>query len=216
MTLKFILGKASRDGRKKLIDEVDQVLQTDTASQAYYIAPNHIKFQSELTVLDTLRKRHGKNEVTYAQSQLQVFSFSRLAWYFMKNEPIYQVPRLSRAGVGMLIDRIILEHQDELTVFNGEQTQTGFIQQLASQFDELQKGRISAENFETMTQEVNGDETSTIDLTAKMHDLSIIYTAFEEEMLGNYVDNNALMRALCEFLDKQDLSQMSFFDSFSS
>ncbi|GAB5052045.1 PD-(D/E)XK nuclease family protein [Pediococcus ethanolidurans] len=217
MTLKFILGKASRDGRKKLIDEVDQVLQTDTASQAYYIVPNHIKFQSELTVLDTLRKRHGKNEVTYAQSQLQVFSFSRLAWYFMKNEPIYQVPRLSRAGVGMLIDRIILEHQDELTVFNGEQTQTGFIQQLASQFDELQKGRISAEDFETMTQEVNGDETSTIDLTAKMHDLSIIYTAFEEEMLGNYVDNNALMRALCEFLDKQDLSQMSFFfDSFSS
>lgn len=217
MTLKFILGKASRDQRQAMIDEVGQVLEADSESQVYYIVPNHIKFQSELTVLNALRKKHNGNEATYAQNQLQVFSFSRLAWYFMKNEPIYQVPRLSKAGIGMLIDRIILEHQDELTVFNGEQTQTGFIQQLASQFDELQKGRITAEDFETLTQKVNADENSTIDLTAKMHDLAIIYTAFEEEMLGNYVDSNTLMEALCEYLAEQDLSHMMFlFDSFSS
>ena len=138
MTLKFILGKASRNQRQTMIEQVDQVLSKDLQTQVYYIVPNHIKFQSELTVLNTLRKRNSENKSTYAQSQLQVFSFSRLAWYFMKNESIYQVPRLSKAGVGMLIDRIILEHQDELTVFNGEQTQPGFIQQLASQFDELQ------------------------------------------------------------------------------
>ena len=68
-----------------------------------------------------------------------------------------------------------------------------------------------------MTQKVNADENSTIDLTAKMHDLAIIYTAFEEEMLGNYVDSNTLMEALCEYLAEQDLSHMVFlFDSFSS
>jgi len=217
MTLKFILGKASRNQRQTMIEQVDQVLSKDLQTQVYYIVPNHIKFQSELTVLNTLRKRNSENKSTYAQSQLQVFSFSRLAWYFMKNEPIYQVPRLSKAGVGMLIDRIILEHQDELTVFNGEQTQPGFIQQLASQFDELQKGRISAEDLAKLTDEVNGDENSTVDLTAKMHDLSIIYTAFEEEMLGNYVDSNTLMQALCEYLATQDLSHMVFFfESFSS
>ncbi|WP_412989282.1 PD-(D/E)XK nuclease family protein [Pediococcus siamensis] len=217
MTVKFILGKASRDSRQTMINEVDRVLQEGTKTRLYYIVPNHIKFQSELTVLNALRARHQGSATTYAQNQLQVFSFSRLAWYFMKNEPVYQIPRLSKAGVGMLIDRIILEHQDELTVFNGEQTQTGFIQQLASQFDELQKGRISAEDFEKMTQEINGNEDATIDLTAKMHDLAIIYTAFEEEMLGNYVDSNTLMRALCEYLAEQDLSQMVFFlDGFST
>ncbi|GEA92880.1 ATP-dependent helicase/deoxyribonuclease subunit B [Pediococcus damnosus] len=217
MTLKFILGKASRDGQGAMIDQVDQVLSENSQNRVYYIVPNHVKFQSELTVLNELRKRHSQNSHTYAQNQLQVFSFSRLAWYFMKNEPIYQVPRLSKAGVAMLIDRIILEHQDELTVFNGEQTQPGFIQQLASQFDELQKGRISAEDLVNLTDEVNSNENSTVDLTAKMHDLSIIYTAFEEEMLGNYVDSNTLIQALCEYLATQDLSQMVFFfDSFSS
>ncbi len=217
MALKFVLGKASRDERQTMIDEVDKTLQDEKISQVYYLVPNHIKFQSELTVLNALRKQHRQNETTYAQSALQVFSFSRLAWYFMKNEPVYQIPRLSKAGIGMLIDRIILEHQEELTVFNGEQTQPGFIQQLASQFNELQKGQITAEDFETMAQEIRTDENATVDLTAKMHDLAIIYTAFEEEMLGNYVDNNTLMRALCEYLDSQDLSQTAFFlDGFSS
>ena len=96
MTLKFFLGKGSRDQGQAMIDEVGQVLEADSESQVYYIVPNHIKFQSELTVLNALRKKHNGNEATYAQNQLQVFSFSRLAWYFMKNEPIYQVPRYPR------------------------------------------------------------------------------------------------------------------------
>ena len=39
------------------------------------------------------------------------------------------------------------------------------------------------------------------DLQAKLHDLMIIYEAFETQMLGKYVENTDLLNQLADYLD---------------
>ena len=79
MSLQFILGKASDDHFSKVVDNLHKTSE-DREIKSFYIVPNNVKFESEL---NTLKKLNAKNAATYAQNQAQVFSFSRLIWYFL-------------------------------------------------------------------------------------------------------------------------------------
>ncbi len=85
MSLKFVLGTAAKDHQASLLEQIKTISQTDPQAKIYYIVPNHIKFATEVSVLDHLRKSSGQDIL--AATDIQVLSFSRLAWYFMKNEP---------------------------------------------------------------------------------------------------------------------------------
>ena len=68
--------------------------------------------------------------------------------------PAYQIPRISSAGSNMMIYRILRDLKDELQVFSGEESQPGFITQLAKQMTELQNGCIMPEDVMQMAEKL--------------------------------------------------------------
>ncbi len=56
MSLKFVLGTAAKDHQASLLEQIKTISQTDPQAKIYYIVPNHIKFATEVSVLDHLRK----------------------------------------------------------------------------------------------------------------------------------------------------------------
>ena len=109
-----MLSTAAKDHQASLLEQIKTISQTDPQAKIYYIVPNHIKFATEVSVLDHLRKVVAR---TYWLLRTSSPIFSRLAWYFMKNEPNYQLPRLSAAGANMLVHKILRTKNDELTIF---------------------------------------------------------------------------------------------------
>ncbi|WP_045807298.1 PD-(D/E)XK nuclease family protein [Levilactobacillus spicheri] len=209
MSLQFVLGSAGMDHRRPLVDALAQQVQQHPDDQGYYLVPNHIKFETEVDVLAALKAQLAADQPLFAQTQVQVFSFTRLAWFFMKNEPIYQLPRISPAGLNMLIYQIIQSHADELTIFRGEVTRPGFISQLTAQLSEFRVGQVTAADLTTAIDQL---APSNADLQAKLHDLLIIYEAFETQMAGKYVANTDLLNQLADFLTTQvDLSHAHFY-----
>ncbi|PWG00561.1 PD-(D/E)XK nuclease family protein [Levilactobacillus bambusae] len=209
MSLEFVLGAASLDHRSVLVDELATELTEHPNDQFYYLVPNHIKFESEVAILSQLKHQLAPDQALFAQTQVQVFSMSRLAWYFMKNEPVYQVPRLSTAGTNMLLYQIIKAHQAELTVFRGEVERPGFLTQLTQQLGQLKVGRITAADLVDV---VNGmDDDNPAALQGKLHDLLIIYQAFEEATTGQFIDNADILNQLTRFLITEDLSHAHFY-----
>ncbi|MCF7522801.1 hypothetical protein L3X07_04410 [Levilactobacillus brevis] len=176
--------------------------------QSYYLVPNHIKFETEVDVLSALKEQIAPEQALFAQTQVQVFSFTRLAWFFMKNEPIYQLPRISPAGLNMLIYQIIQTHADELTIFRGEVDRPGFVSQLATQLAEFKVGQVTAADLMSAIEQL---DTTNTDLQAKLHDLMIIYEAFETQMMGKFVENTDLLNQLATYLERQvDLQRCPF------
>ncbi|KRM95530.1 ATP-dependent helicase deoxyribonuclease subunit B [Liquorilactobacillus aquaticus DSM 21051] len=211
MSLGFILGKASRDHQKKMVEEIALLKKKDPQGQFFYLVPNHIKFASEIRALKMLRSMEQPGEPLFAETNVQVFSFTRLAWFFLKNTAFYQIPRLSKAGLNMVVQNILRMHQDELTVFKGEQTQLGFVSQLVSQLTELRNGCVSSTDLTEIATSLKKRGDTMVDLQAKIHDLQIIYQAFEQATLGKYNESADLLDEMSRYLAKQDLEHSYFF-----
>ena len=111
MALELLFGRASSDHELALLERVQATLAADDQAEIFYVVPNHIKFETEIQVLNrlaTLQDRHG---AAVAVPNVQVFSLSRLAWYYMQNDPIYRQANLSATGMTMLVQSLLREHQ---------------------------------------------------------------------------------------------------------
>ena len=54
MTLQFVLGRAGVDHQSKMIDILRQQKSDNPHDQFFYLVPNHIKFESEVSILKQL------------------------------------------------------------------------------------------------------------------------------------------------------------------
>ncbi|MEN3252871.1 PD-(D/E)XK nuclease family protein [Fructilactobacillus sanfranciscensis] len=210
MSLQFILGKASDDHFSKVVDNLHKTSE-DREIKSFYIVPNNVKFESEL---NTLKKLNAKNAATYAQNQAQVFSFSRLIWYFLNGEADYQLPQLSQTAINMIIYQIIEDHEEQLTIYRGEGKQAGFIQQIANQISELQQGNLSPDDLDRLA-ELDANQINP-ELRSKLHDISLIYREFVQQTDGKYTYNGANFELLREYLAKlpdQEISKIHFYFS---
>ncbi|ETO40511.1 ATP-dependent nuclease, subunit B [Fructilactobacillus florum 8D] len=211
MTLKFILGPGSADHAGAVIDDLQHQMAKKRTDTFFYVVPNNVKFESEL---QTLRSLNQKQQPVYAQNQLQIFSFSRLVWYFLNTKAAYQLPKLSPMAINMIIYQIIEDRRADLTVYRGEGKQAGFIQQVADQLMELQQGGISADNLAQLS-DLGADQVNP-ELHDKLHDLQIIYQEFVQRTDGQYLYQAELLELLNEYLlglDDAQISTMHFYFS---
>ena len=118
MSVQFILGEYPNQKRKELIDTMYEHLNEDTGNQILYLVPDNVKYEAETMILEQFMDKNP--EARYSgMIRLQVFSFSRLAWYFLQDQPIYQHPQLTESGLAMLMKKILQEEEQDLTIFRG-------------------------------------------------------------------------------------------------
>ncbi|PAK59555.1 ATP-dependent helicase [Lentilactobacillus kefiri] len=206
MTLQFVLGKNGLDHQEKMVEILQKQKLNHPNDQFFYLVPNHIKFESEVSILKQLS---DPNDITTAQSDVQVLSFTRLAWFFLRNTPEYQKQRISTAGINMLLYQIIVDNEDKLILFDHEIHNPGFIGQIASQITEMQAGNVLPEDLLEMLE--NSDSTITNDLRDKLHDFAIIYSQYVKQISDNYFDNHTVLNLLSEKLADIDLSGYHFY-----
>lgn len=209
MSLGFILGTAAMDHRTVLLDQLAQDMRQYPDDQFFYLVPNHIKFESEIDVMAELAKRDDHaTENGYAQSNLQVLSFSRLAWYLLRDAAAYQVPRISSTGLTMLVYQIISDHAGELQLFAGEVNHPGFVKELVGQLEQLKQANITADEFAQMAAQLQSTDPT---LIAKMHDLAIVYTQYAQSLTGQYLGNAEIYEQLVSYLTQHDMTHTHFY-----
>lgn len=212
--LGFVLGTAAKDHQAVLVDQiVDQLKTAPKGDTFFYIVPNHIKFQTEIDVLSKLRDRQGKGKTDrFAASRVQVLSFSRLAWFLLRDQPALRQARLSKIGLTMLVARVVQEHADELQLYASEAQQPGFIQKLTDQLTELANANISADDLATILKQARHDQQGSQAWLAKMHDVALIYHAYEQRVMGKFLGNSELYQQLAQYLSQNPTCKgMHFF-----
>lgn len=216
-SLGFVLGTAAVNHQQVLVDQLaDQLKAAPAEDTFFYIVPNHIKFETEISVLDGLRERqnHGSTQERFAASRVQILSFSRLAWYLLRDTPIFRRTRLSKVGTAMLTTKILQEHAGDLRLYASEIQHPGFVQKLTDQLAELQTANITADDFSTILQKAQADSQVKDNPAwlAKMHDVELIYHAYEERLQKYFLGNIDLYQQLAQYLYEQPSSKhMHFF-----
>lgn len=206
MPVQFILGEYPNQKRKQLIDHMYNHLNQEKDSRILYLVPDNVKYEAETMILEQFMSK--EEEARYSgMIRLQVFSFSRLAWYLLQDQPIYQKPQLTESGLAMLMKKILQEEEQNLSIFRGASQETGFIERLVTLFMELRNGKITPEDLLEMTNETYPDEEMTQrDFHRKMNDLSLLYQKYDENLAGAYVETEDLYKELTQYIKEQNES----------
>lgn len=117
--------------------------------------------------------------------RLDVVSFNRLAHRMVDSRRGSSRKLLNHSGTLMALQRIILEHQGQLITYGRIAGRTGFVQETEVLFKELKLSGIGPDALEAFA---SGKETPEL-LSAKLRDLSLLYSAFESWLAAGYMDD---------------------------
>lgn len=221
MSLQFVLGRAGTNKQAYVLNEMYTQLNEEKRTQLFYLVPDHIKFESEMTVLEYLKQKRAASDERYTgMIRLQVFSFSRLAWYYLQDTAIYNQPQLTETGLSMLIRKLLKENEESLTIYRGESHQAGFVEKLTALFMEMRNGRVEPEDLKQLLQSTIQEEAREGDTEQKLHDIQLLFQSFMERLVGKYIEREDIIQALIEEIPKRDLSNttvyIEHYESFSA
>ncbi|GEK90669.1 PD-(D/E)XK nuclease family protein [Alkalibacterium kapii] len=221
MSLQFILGRLHTNKKEYIYSQLVKWSQENSDSEVFYLVPDHIKFESEMNILEYIKSHTFDKSRDYAgMINLQVFSFSRLAWYYLQDTAIFSHSQLTETGLSMLIRKILREKEKELTLFRGESRQSGFVDKLTTLFMEMRNGRVDPEDLTSLFNENFNDNEFTSDLKLKLEDIQTLYERFMEELIGKYIKKEDILEALIKEVRKRDMSGthiiIEHFNSFSA
>lgn len=210
MALQFMLGRSYADKEEAMIDDIAELLYQEEDIDIYYLVPDHMKFESELNVLQCLHRHdYFKEKDYFGMIQLQVLSFSRLAWYLLQDQPIFNQVQLTDSGLSMLIQKLLIEHQDRLQIYRGEVYQQGFIHKLRDLFREFRQGQLVQEDLESIIDSLPGEDTTDQTFAQKLEEITFIYERYNEVLLGKYIEKEDVLDALKDHFD-QGLERESY------
>uniref|UniRef100_UPI002557C9F8 PD-(D/E)XK nuclease family protein n=1 Tax=Lactobacillus taiwanensis TaxID=508451 RepID=UPI002557C9F8 len=203
--INVITGRQVDNLQNEIIDQAVRSYYQDKTHDVFIIVPNHIKFTTEVRALSKLSVLTNKKQV--AVNKLHILSFSRLAWYFLKDEAIRLPQILDDAASVMLLEQIVTDYQDELKLFqNKTQITSGALKQMYEAILSVRAGNIELDNIDN---EKLNEETR-----YKIHDLQIVYDEFIERLSEKFATKDEMQLLLNEFLAKSNnLSKMDFYFS---
>lgn len=216
MGLRFILGHGNCDHQERVVDEALAWRRDGVGRKVFFLVPNYNKFTQEQELLQALKVRSGITD--FSTIDVQVFSFYRLAWYFLQQTGVLSKNTITEAGSGMLLRKTLSEMEAELTVFKSEIRKNGFIRQLLDLNTELTLGNLTpaellaAPPLELLDQLSAADAVKWQDQQEKLAEIAKILEHYRQALLMRQLQTEDPLALLTAFLKgeaTQDLTAVS-------
>lgn len=203
MSLRFIIGDGRSDHEQGIQTAAEEWLQ-QAQHEVFFLVPNYNKFEREREILKGLKAGRSGD---FASIRGQVYSFHRLAWYYLQQTGLLSQGTLSENGATMIMRKLLLEMADELVLYRGEINKSGFIQQLLAFYQEMHTSQLGVEDLLAGGSIIE----SKTDANRKFTELAAIFQRFEAELLARDLQVDQPITLLTQYLteDEEDFSSQS-------
>jgi len=192
MGLRFILGRAGAGKTYRCLTEIKEQLPTggEQGPPLVFLVPEQATFQMEKALLQRLARTGTR--------RAHILSFRRLAWHvFLLTGGGARVP-IGEMGKFMALRLLLRKYANELQVFSRLDAHPGLIRELGSTLSELHAYNISPADIGRCRNQV--DDGRSRFLGQKIHDLSILYTAYTDFLSQQFTDPEDYLTRLAEKL----------------
>lgn len=150
--IKILVGRQTDPMQEKILQEAVQNYQHFPDHKTFVIVPNHIKFTTEVRAINRVAtsQKHTEQSV----KNLQVLSFSRLAWFFLKDAKKGLPTELDNAAAAMLLAKIIDQKKEQLHFFQTTDLNPGLIKQLYDTILQVREGNLNLDDIDLDTLEL--------------------------------------------------------------
>lgn len=201
LSLQFITGDGSCDHEKVVLDIACDWLK-ESYNEVFFLVPNYNKFEREQEILSQLKYR--QEEKNFSTIRGQVYSFNRLAWYFLQDSGHINGQTISDTGSAMIMRKVLASLVDKLVIFRGEINKEGFIAKLLELYQEFQLGNITLDTLD-FTFTIDQATGKTKDFELKMNEIKLIFATYEEELTKRNLQIEQPLPMLTNFLASEGL-----------
>lgn len=194
-SLQFVLGDANGNHQEAITHLAKEWIKKEKT--VYFIVPNNMKYESEVSLLQAL-----SDESEPAAVKVQVFSFSRLAWYLLQSVQEIPNPELSDSGIQMVLRQILRQNENQLRLFRGEMRKIGFIEKLSRLILEFQSSNVSIDDL--------NKKYENKELNDKIHDFCLVYQKFIEQTSSYSIGANTAIDYLIQHIYRFPLQNTVF------
>ena len=194
MSVQFILGRSGVGKTSYCIRGVVDALGDSADKRSLLLlVPEQATYQAERAIL--------AEKAVAGYHRLHVLSFSRLQFLLLGKNTA--VPRLSRLGRQMVIQRILRDNSSKLRVFGSSASQPGLGRRMAEAISELHQYGKTAEDIEQLVGELQKDERN--NLTAlKFGDIRLIFDEYVKFIEGKFIDPDVQLSQSCRKVAEAD------------
>lgn len=194
----FLTGRAGAGKTYEIFSRAYAAMQS--CRHSVIIVPEQFTYETERS----LNMRFG------GLIGVQVVSFERLANRVLG---VTERPFLSREGRRMIIRNVARRFSNELTVFKPIVKRAGLTQEVDALISQFKSYNISPEGLKRASAELNKKPV----LSAKLHDLSVIYAGVQQYLDENFMDSEDALNALLDALPSSFIAGTDVFvDGFES
>lgn len=198
--INFLTGQQTAPLDETVIKSTVEHYLKNRQAQTFLIVPNHLKFTTEVQTLKVLARLTGGQS---SVKNLHIFSLTRLAWFFLRDSDLPDLPTLDDTSAQMLLRQIFADKQQELVLFNDKEITDGLLAQV---YDALLALKDSDVCLSELSQKAADTESR-----AKFHDLLIVAQEFNDHTAGKFITKADRLLQLNQYLAGQDLAHMSFY-----
>ncbi|WP_068616224.1 helicase-exonuclease AddAB subunit AddB [Paenibacillus tuaregi] len=181
MSLQFIIGRSGSGKSSLVLDEVRTRLRSEpTGKPLIILVPEQGTFQIERALVQTPDLK--------GTVRAQVLGFRRLALRIMQETGGSALIPITEEGKKMLLYKIMRRRKNDLRLYKNAGDQLGLIDRLNTLYTELKKYAGDPEALEQHYKQLDLTETNSPLLKEKLHDLSLVFKEFGEELSKHYID----------------------------
>ncbi|EFO71315.1 putative ATP-dependent helicase/deoxyribonuclease subunit B [Lactobacillus iners LactinV 01V1-a] len=198
--INIITSTQAYDLQNEILNMAVKTYLNNKTKKTFVIVPNHVKFTTEIATLKKIANINKQDSVSV--TNLQVLSFSRLAWYFLRNQKIALPEIIDDATSLMILEKIVKNKKDELLLFNN--FNNGSLKQIYESIILIHQGNVDLNSI--------SHETVTEETSRKLHDLKIIYDEFIQMLGDHFTTKDGIQLILKTVLDKKlSIDNLNFF-----
>ncbi|MBO7746474.1 helicase-exonuclease AddAB subunit AddB [Paenibacillus sp. MWE-103] len=182
MALRFVLGRSGAGKTHHCLSAItSRIKEQPDGPPLVMLVPEQATFQTEYALL-------GRPESPLKGTiRAQALSFRRLSFRVMQETGGTALTPIGEDGKNMLLYKIVSRLKGELQLFEGSESQHGFIERLGELMTEWKRYGIDAEALRAFgDQGLAGSRHSL--LGRKLGDLQLIADRLERELAGLYID----------------------------
>lgn len=190
--LRFIIGRAGTGKTHTCLREIQGELALDSLNgpPLILLVPEQASFQME--------KQLTSRSETQGVVRAQVMSFRRLGWLVFQEAGGTNRQYLDELGKQMVLRSILMKEEKNLQIFHSLIREQGFIAKLAGSFKEFKSYNITPAQLEEEYRKLVDKEKDKEIIAKKVHDLALLFTAFQEFMKGHQTDPDDYLTLLAE------------------
>ena len=131
---------------------------------------------------------------------IDVVSFERLSYKVFEEIGGQNHPVLDDTGKNLIVRKVLGDNKDKLRYFGSNINKTGFVSELKSVISEFLQYDIDVKRLGEIRERVEDSRQ----LSAKLDDISVVYSAFKEYLADNYITSEEILSVLCSVIDRSE------------